>query len=76
MLSDEKATLGRALAGGDIPLLAMAVVKNMCPTRDVLKFLNLIDEECCKLCKKIHLFFERFQSLNFLHFNESGQSMS
>ena len=53
MLSDEEAKLGRTLAGGHIPSLAKAVLQYSALQEEVfLQFLNLIDEECCKLCEK------------------------
>lgn len=53
MLNDDESKLGRALAGGHIPSIAKAVMQHTALQEAVfLHFLNLVDEECSKLCQK------------------------
>lgn len=53
---EEESSLGRALAGGHIPSVAKAIVKHSALREAVfLLFLDELDAECSKLCKRSKL---------------------
>ena len=51
-LSDEESKLGRALAGGHVPSIAKAIVRNSALKEAVfLELLDQLDRECSVLCR-------------------------